>query len=514
VRLWLRLAGSLLVLGATAYVLDWNAIRAAASTVSIGGITAAFLVTMLTFVVLARRWYLIVQPIAPRPAFDHLRHYFLATYLNTFTPANLGGDVYRVVLLRSNAPDTATVITAVMRERVVGLLSYLGACLLFLVAIATSYQARGAPFPDSLVYAGVAAAVAAGGLVLAPVLLSSYVLKLKVVQDRRTVMGILSLLHRAADVLSGKRSLVLFGYSALAIALWVSAVKIVAIDLDIAVAWPALATVVVLAELLRMLPVSVQGLGVREATFAYFFSLLGASPEAGFVLAAVSYVILTCALLSSGLIGWALLQVPASPTDRPISRNISWQAGKVTAADRAAFFRHEPATIWLTGLSGSGKTTLAFGLEKRLMELGHACCVLDGDNVRHGLNRDLGFSPGDRRENIRRIAELAKLLNDAGLMVVTAFISPYSEDRESARQIIGKDRFFETYLSADISVCEKRDPKGLYARARAGKIADFTGVSAPYERPLDARIVLDTGTLTPEQSLEAIMGTIAQRLQR
>jgi adenylyl-sulfate kinase len=143
------------------------------------------------------------------------------------------------------------------------------------------------------------------------------------------------------------------------------------------------------------------------------------------------------------------------------------------------------------------------------LELGHACCVLDGDNVRHGLNRDLGFSPADRKENIRRVAEVAKLFNEAGLFVVTAFISPYREDRHTARDIIGESRFIEIYLSADITVCEQRDPKGLYSKARAGTLAEFTGISAPYETPAQPSVTVDSGSLTPDQSVDAILAVLS-----
>ncbi len=205
---------------------------------------------------------------------------------------------------------------------------------------------------------------------------------------------------------------------------------------------------------------------------------------------------------------------PQSTEDESVSRNITWHAGKVTAEDRAAFFHQQAATVWLTGLSGSGKSSLAFAAEKRLMQLGHACCVLDGDNVRHRLNRDLGFSPGDRKENIRRIAETAKLMNDCGLFVITAFISPYREDRDAARQIIGDAQFIETYLSATIDICESRDPKGLYAKARAGDIAEFTGISAPYEVPEKPGAVIDSGSMTLEESVERIVRLISARFRR
>lgn len=195
----------------------------------------------------------------------------------------------------------------------------------------------------------------------------------------------------------------------------------------------------------------------------------------------------------------------------PRSQNITWHRGKITPEERQAYFRQEAATVWLTGLSGAGKSTLAFELERRLFAAGHACYVLDGDNVRHGLNRDLGFAPEQRSENIRRVAEVARLFNEAGMFVITAFISPYRADRAMAREIIGHGRFLETWLETDIAVCESRDPKGLYKKARAGEIGDFTGISAPYEAPLNAELRLDTGVLTPEQSLDRLMAALAPR---
>jgi len=171
-----------------------------------------------------------------------------------------------------------------------------------------------------------------------------------------------------------------------------------------------------------------------------------------------------------------------------------------------------PVTFWLTGLSGSGKSTLALALEERLAGVGLACYVLDGDNVRQGLSRDLGYSPNDRRENIRRVAEVARLFNDAGLIAVVAFISPYREDREMARAIVGPDRFLEIYLDVDIAVCERRDPKGLYAKAREGKLSDFTGVSAPYEPPTAPALAVDTGALSVGESADRVMALVAHVL--
>jgi bifunctional enzyme CysN/CysC len=180
------------------------------------------------------------------------------------------------------------------------------------------------------------------------------------------------------------------------------------------------------------------------------------------------------------------------------------QEGVVSNKDRQRILKQLPATLWLTGLSGSGKSTIAYEVEKKLIAQGHLCYVLDGDNVRHGLNRDLGFSPQDRSENIRRVAEVARLLNDAGMIVITAFISPYREDRQQAKMIIGEDRFIEVFLDAPIEICEKRDPKGLYEKARAGLIPEFTGVNAPYETPKAPAIHLKTGELTIDREAQQI----------
>jgi len=185
-----------------------------------------------------------------------------------------------------------------------------------------------------------------------------------------------------------------------------------------------------------------------------------------------------------------------------------WHAGQVTNDERALLLGQRPATVWLTGLSGAGKSTIACALERRLLDGGHAAYVLDGDNVRHGLNRDLGFSPADRTENIRRIAEVARLLNDAGLIVITAFISPYREDRATARSIIGVRDFLEVHVDTPIEVCEERDPKGFYKLARAGELPAFTGVSAPYEPPLEPVCSIDTGVHGVDECVEMLMGLL------
>ena len=184
--------------------------------------------------------------------------------------------------------------------------------------------------------------------------------------------------------------------------------------------------------------------------------------------------------------------------------------GSIKLADRIRIFRQKPVTIWLTGLSGAGKSTIAFELERQLVAQGHACYVLDGDNVRHGLGSDLGFDPRDRHENIRRVAHVAQLMNDAGLLVIAALISPMHADRAMARDIIGAGNFIETYVSASVATCAGRDPKGLYAKALAGEIPAFTGISAPYETPVNPELVIDTTSLTPSDSAARIFGYLRE----
>lgn len=173
------------------------------------------------------------------------------------------------------------------------------------------------------------------------------------------------------------------------------------------------------------------------------------------------------------------------------NRQITWHSMDITRERREEMLRQRAVTVWLTGLSGSGKSTLANALEQQLAAKGRHTMLLDGDNVRFGLNKDLGFSKEDRVENIRRIAEVAKLLNDAGLIVLTSFISPYRKDREAARAIIG-DAFVEVYVSTPLRECERRDVKGLYQKARRGEIAEFTGISSAYEEPEHPEITIDT----------------------
>lgn len=172
--------------------------------------------------------------------------------------------------------------------------------------------------------------------------------------------------------------------------------------------------------------------------------------------------------------------------------NIVWHQHRVNQADRAELKRQMPCALWFTGLSASGKSTIAGAVEQKLFDLGHHTYLLDGDNVRHGLNGDLGFSDSDRIENIRRIGEVARLFADAGLIVLTAFISPFRADRQMVRDLMGDGEFVEIYMETPLSVCEQRDPKGLYKKARQGEIKNFTGVDSNYEAPESAEITLNT----------------------
>jgi bifunctional enzyme CysN/CysC len=187
------------------------------------------------------------------------------------------------------------------------------------------------------------------------------------------------------------------------------------------------------------------------------------------------------------------------------SDNIFWSQGKVTPDQRARRNGHPGCVIWLTGLSGSGKTTIATELERELFNLGKHAYVLDGDNVRHGLCSDLAFSPQDRQENIRRIGEVSKLMADAGLICITSFISPYKSDRALVRSMLKPGQFIEVYVNAPIEVCEKRDPKGLYAKARRNEIKEFTGVSAPYEAPDKPEVVLHTDKLSVTEAVTRVL---------
>ncbi len=185
--------------------------------------------------------------------------------------------------------------------------------------------------------------------------------------------------------------------------------------------------------------------------------------------------------------------------------NIKWHHGKITKAHRIELMKQKGVTIWLTGLSGSGKSTIAVELEHALVENKHQAYILDGDNIRHGLNKNLGFSPEDRAENIRRIGEVAKLFTDANIITITAFISPYKEDRDNARKLQNEGEFIEIYVKCPLNVCEQRDVKGLYKKARTGEIKEFTGISAPYEEPSNPELTIDTSVMPVEESTRAIL---------
>jgi len=191
-------------------------------------------------------------------------------------------------------------------------------------------------------------------------------------------------------------------------------------------------------------------------------------------------------------------------TEKIKSTNITWHAANIGKADRERMNGHKAVVLWFTGLSGSGKSTLAHAVEEALYKRGCRTYVLDGDNVRHGLNKNLGFSPQDRAENIRRIGEVANLFIEAGVIAMTAFISPYREDRDNARAI-AKDAFIEVYVKCDLAVCEARDTKGLYKKARAGEVKEFTGISAPYEEPLKPEVIVDTAQETLEESAAKVL---------
>ena len=194
-----------------------------------------------------------------------------------------------------------------------------------------------------------------------------------------------------------------------------------------------------------------------------------------------------------------------SRTDTPKSHNITWHHSIITKKDRERLLGQKGVTLWFTGLPQSGKSTLAIEVEKKLHERGYTTYILDGDNIRHGLNKNLGFSPEDREENIRRIGEVANLFSQAGIMNMTAFISPYRADRKKARDLAEEGEFIEIFCRCSVKVCEKRDQKGLYKKARAGEIPEFTGISAPYEEPENPEITIETDKETIEEGVNKII---------
>ena len=184
--------------------------------------------------------------------------------------------------------------------------------------------------------------------------------------------------------------------------------------------------------------------------------------------------------------------------------NLTWHETTVTKQHREELLNQKGCVVWFTGLSGSGKSTLANAVAHQLHERNHHTYVLDGDNVRHGLNKNLGFSPEDREENIRRVGEVAKLFVDAGTIVMTAFISPYRTDRDQARELIEDNRFVEVFVECPLNICEERDPKGLYKKARSGEIKEFTGISAPYEEPNKPEVFINTHELSVIESAHQV----------
>ena len=197
-------------------------------------------------------------------------------------------------------------------------------------------------------------------------------------------------------------------------------------------------------------------------------------------------------------------------TSVPKSSNTVWHHATVTRQRRADLNQHHSVLLWFTGLSGAGKSTLAHALEERLYQMGYHTFVLDGDNVRHGLCGDLGFSNENRIENIRRVSEVSKLFLEAGVIVLTAFISPFEADRKKARNLVGED-FVEIYCDCPLSVCEERDVKGLYRRAKAGEIKEFTGISSPYEQPKQAELVVETGEKSIDECVDQILEYLIER---
>ena len=190
--------------------------------------------------------------------------------------------------------------------------------------------------------------------------------------------------------------------------------------------------------------------------------------------------------------------------------NIIWHMHQVTKDERAKQNQQRPCVLWFTGLSGSGKSTIASAVEQKLFELDYHTYLLDGDNVRHGLNKDLGFSDDDRVENIRRIGELAKLMTDAGLLVLTAFISPFKADRKMVRDLVQSHEFIEIYMDTSLEECERRDPKGLYKKARKGEIKNFTGIDSEYEVPDQAEVIIDSVNLSIEDCADQIVSYLKE----
>jgi bifunctional enzyme CysN/CysC len=210
--------------------------------------------------------------------------------------------------------------------------------------------------------------------------------------------------------------------------------------------------------------------------------------------------------LTNSTVGAGLIQSAIRKAE-----NIHWQALEINKAAHATIKNQKACILWFTGLSGAGKSTIANLVEKRLYSMGHHTFLLDGDNVRHGLNRDLGFTDEDRVENIRRVAEVAKLMVEAGLIVLVSFISPFRSERRMARALVAEGEFIEVYVNTPLEVAESRDPKGLYKKARAGQLKNFTGIDSAYEPPENAELMLDGSKLSPEEAADRIVRYLADR---
>lgn len=200
-----------------------------------------------------------------------------------------------------------------------------------------------------------------------------------------------------------------------------------------------------------------------------------------------------------------------SAMSAPEAENLTWHIGEVDREARAAAHGHRGAVLWFTGLSGSGKSTIGHRVERMLIERGAFAYILDGDNIRHGLNSDLGFAPEDRVENIRRIGEVARLFADAGALVLSAFISPYRKDRDRVRGLMGPGEFIEVFVDTPLEICEARDPKGLYKKARAGEISNFTGLDAPYEAPESPEVHLETAQLSVDEAAGLVINYLEEQ---
>jgi adenylylsulfate kinase len=208
--------------------------------------------------------------------------------------------------------------------------------------------------------------------------------------------------------------------------------------------------------------------------------------------------------------GYRYKHITSAGIHMTAATNVVWHDTKVTKESRCAHKAQKPCILWFTGFSGSGKSTIANAVEHRLAELKQHTYLLDGDNVRHGLNKDLGFTDEDRIENIRRIGEVAKLFVDSGLIVVTAFISPFRAERQLVRDLVDEGEFFEVYMSTPLETCEERDPKGLYKKAREGKIKNFTGIDSDYEPPENPEVILDTSSMTVDECVDRVISHLKE----